>query len=139
MYVVQNLTGRKIVFQGMTILPYGNIMVASVTDSMNLSKLMNAGKISCTLMKKETANVPTFADKRKQEKVEVKVEKPQVKEKTFAEKKAEKEVVAKAPVVQEEVKQEPEKVEEPVVEEKKEEEVDNKKKPTKKYGKKWDN
>ena len=62
MYVVQNLTGRKIVFQGMTILPYGNIMVASVTDSMNLSKLMNAGKISCTLMKKETAKVYYLSD-----------------------------------------------------------------------------
>lgn len=134
MYVVQNLTGRKIMFQGMTILPYGNLMVSSVTDSTNLSKLINAGKISCTLMKKEVEKKPTtFAETKKQEKVETKVEVPVAKEKTFAEKKAE-----KKPVVEEEVKQEPEKVDEPVVEEKKEE-VDTKKKPTKKYGKKWDN
>lgn len=61
MYCIQNLTNRKIIFQGIEIRPHGSINVNSVSDFVCLSKFINAGKLSYTIIK----GVPTVEEPKK--------------------------------------------------------------------------
>lgn len=56
MYRVQNLTNRKVIFQAVTIQPYGSITLPFITDFVSLSKFTNAGILNYQLLqpKKET-------------------------------------------------------------------------------------
>lgn len=42
---VQNLTNRRIDFQGVSIEPYGTASFARITDYVGLSRLLNSGKV----------------------------------------------------------------------------------------------
>lgn len=146
MFAIKNLTGRNVIFQGMTILPYAQVMVSSIYDFTALSKFTNAGKLSYTRIEPKNEEV-----KKKPVKVEVPVIKEDVKPVVEVKQEPKKEEIKQEP--KKEVKEEVKPVEvEPVVEETKtvdnveekieEKEVkDTKKKNTssKKYNKKWDN
>lgn len=50
MYRVQNLTNRKVIFQAVTIQPYGSITLPFITDFVSLSKFTNAGILNYQLL-----------------------------------------------------------------------------------------
>ena len=72
MYCIQNLTNRKIIFQGMEIKPHGSITLATVSDFVCLSKFINAGKLSYTITNKTPAKKPEIVS------VETKAETPEI-------------------------------------------------------------
>lgn len=73
---VQNLTNRKVFFQGVSIEPYATARFDRVTDYLQLSKLLNSGKVRVYVTKNVVEVKPAVTKTVEESKQEVIVEVP---------------------------------------------------------------